>query len=120
MNIMKIRQEHLEKLQQQFCIDFNCNLEDFKKDKNIVTVWKKNDKRRWYVDYSLGIRAATFYDKILVSVDEHLYEWAKEEFTNCFSGFCVYCTICFFFFVQLSYVFYSLQKPLSSIILSFF
>ena len=87
MNIMKIRQEHLEKLQQQFCIDFNCNLEDLKKDKNIVTVWKKNDKRRWYVDYPLAIRAATYYDKILISVDERLYDWAKDMFLEKFSGF---------------------------------
>ena len=84
---MKIKQEYLEKLQQQFCIDFNCNLEDFKKDENIVTVWKKNDKRRWYVDYPLGIRAATYYDKIIVSVDERLYDWAKEMFLKEFSGF---------------------------------
>ena len=84
---MEVKPEYLEVLQKQFCIDFNCKLEDFKKKENIITVWKPDKKRRWYVDYSLGIRAATFYDKILVSVDEQLYEWAKEEFTNCFSGF---------------------------------
>lgn len=84
---MRVKQEYLEALQKQFCKDFNCKLEDFEKQENIVTVWKTDPKRRWYVDYPLGIRVATFYDKILVSVDERLYEWAKEEFTNCFSGF---------------------------------
>ena len=35
---MRVKQEYLEALQKQFCKDFNCKLEDFEKQENIVTV----------------------------------------------------------------------------------
>lgn len=83
---MKISQGHLEKLEQQFSIEFNCTMQDFEKEENIITPMVYHPKRRCYTDYNPMFRMISFYDKLLVTAELPFYEWARERYRDCFSG----------------------------------
>lgn len=83
---MKINTEHLQKLKQQFCIDFNCQMQDFEKEGNIITPIAYQEGRRRYYDYDPMFRMVSFYDKVLVTAEEQFYDWALKQYQDCFSG----------------------------------
>lgn len=83
---MKINQKHLTKLKQQFCIEFNCTMQDFEKDTNIITPMAYHDGRRRYTDHDPMFRMISFYEKLLVTAEVPFYDWAVEQYQDCFSG----------------------------------
>lgn len=83
---MKIKKEHLEALKRQFCIDYNCSIQDFEQSGNIITLMEYHPKRRRYVNCDPMFRMVSFYDKVIITAEKSFYQWAVQKYSDCFSG----------------------------------
>lgn len=83
---MRIYPEFLEKFESQLCTDFNCSIEDIHKSQNIITLASRSANRRLMFPYESMLRIISYYDKVLVTCDSQLLDWAKERYQDTFSG----------------------------------
>ncbi len=83
---MKIRPEFLQKFEEQLCIDFNCTIEEFHAQKNIITPASFHENKRRNFTHTPMLHIISYYEKILVNCDEKLLDWAKERYEKEFSG----------------------------------
>lgn len=83
---MRITPEFLERFEAQLCIDFNCELSYLKQKKNIITPSSFSPDKRSNFTYAPMLRIISYYEKILITCDPKLLDWAKERYENEFSG----------------------------------
>ena len=79
------RNEMLEKVKEQLSRDYNCSIEDFNKEENLITDYKLREGRRNYGDEYSPIKILVFGKKAIICVCEELREWCVEKLLN-FSG----------------------------------
>ena len=76
------RKEMLEKVKEQLSRDYNCSIEDFNKEENLITDYKLRKGRRNYGDDDSPIKILVFGKKAVVCVGEELREWCVEKLLN--------------------------------------
>lgn len=71
-----------EILIKQLAIDYNCTPEEVKSRKNVFTLRKNLPGRRIFRSDDAILKVCSFRDKLLVSAEEGLLDWCKEEYGN--------------------------------------
>ncbi|MDV4149422.1 GNAT family N-acetyltransferase [Clostridium sp. AL.422] len=70
----------LVKVKEQFAKDYNCAIEDFDNNENLITDLKVIDGSRKYNDDKDILKVLVFNGKIVMSADRCIKEWCKENF----------------------------------------
>lgn len=83
---MRIKPEFLEQFEAQLCIDFNCTPSELKQQRTIITPRCFADNRRRNFTHEPLLRIISYYDKILVTCDPRLIDWATARYKDTFSG----------------------------------
>ena len=82
---MKIKQEHVNKIQAQLALEYNCNAEDFSSQNNVITLHKNHPDRRLYTEKEFFFQMVTFGNNAVISSDKSMHEWLK-NFVKCKTG----------------------------------
>ena len=68
--------------QAQFSKDYNCTIEDFKRNTSIITRNEKVEGRRVYDSDGCFIKIMCFEGKVIISTAPQIQNWCKEQFLN--------------------------------------
>lgn len=72
------KDEQIRLVEQQFAIDYNCLVEDFKNKETLVTIRKRNVGARKFEDEDSLISMLSYNGKLVITADEAIVEWCEE------------------------------------------
>jgi len=75
---MKTKQELINIIKNQLAIEYNCSVNDFSSSNNIVTVSRKNENSRHYINGSFFFQMTTFGDNAVITANECIHDWLKD------------------------------------------
>ena len=81
---MEVKPEYLEVLQKQFCIDFNCKLEDFCCTENVIVYSKENNLARKYLKLPHVCNLISYGNNIVATITSK-YESIVKEYISKYS-----------------------------------
>ena len=66
----------------QLAIDFNCTIQDFDKEENVITIAKSNQGRRIYTQQKEFFSMVTLGRNTIICADEKMHEWLRQWSVN--------------------------------------
>ena len=66
----------------QLAIDFNCTIQDFDKEENVITIAKSNQGRRIYTQQKEFFSMVTLGRNTVICADEKMHEWLRQWSAN--------------------------------------
>lgn len=73
--VMYDKNQIVTELKKQLSLDYNCNLEDFEKKENVITVNKDIKGRRIYTPHKEFFSMVSLGKNAIISADENMHEW---------------------------------------------
>ena len=70
-----IKSEIEQIIKEQLAIDFNCDVSDFLKEENVITLPSLHEKRRKFSEKPFFLQMLTFGNNTIISADEKLHPW---------------------------------------------
>ena len=62
----------------QLAIDFNCTIQDFDKEENVITIAKSNQGRRIYTQQKEFFSMVTLGGNTVISAEEKMHDWLRQ------------------------------------------
>jgi GNAT superfamily N-acetyltransferase len=75
---MMTKDELISIVKEQLAIEYNCSIDDFYKENNIITDYKYNERIRHYGKGEIFFQMVTLGKNAIISSNKSLHEWIKE------------------------------------------
>lgn len=72
------KQEQIKIVEEQFAVDYNCSIEDFKNKETLVTIRKRNEGARKFDDEDSLLSMLSYNGKLVITAEESIVPWCKE------------------------------------------
>ncbi len=77
-----MRNEYVNILEKQLCVDYDCSLEEIKNDANVYREIKRKEGARPVGNADTLLKIAVYNEKLLVMANPELLEWCRKTFEN--------------------------------------